>query len=79
MVIFKELFTVVVTKHVWPYFQSRFPPKKFRTCFFPGVFPLLRERECGNGPRTYSQSDPDGYEYTHLDEIVDHRRMDTAI
>ena len=25
---------VVVTKHVWPYFQSRFPPKKFRTCFF---------------------------------------------
>jgi hypothetical protein len=23
--LFKELFTVVVTKHVWPYFQSRFP------------------------------------------------------
>jgi hypothetical protein len=29
-----QLFTVVVTKHVWPYFQSRFPPKKFQTCFF---------------------------------------------
>ena len=25
-----------MTKHVWPYFQSRFPPKKFRTCFFQG-------------------------------------------
>ena len=27
---FKELFTIVVTA----YFQSRFPPKKFRMCFF---------------------------------------------
>jgi hypothetical protein len=27
----------------------------------------------------YSQCDPDVYEYTLLDEIVDHRRMDTAI
>ena len=26
-----------MTKHVWPYFQSRFPPKKFRTCFFLGT------------------------------------------
>ncbi len=25
------LLTVVVTKHVWPYFQSHFP----KTCFFP--------------------------------------------
>jgi hypothetical protein len=27
----------------------------------------------------YSQCDPDGYEYILLDEIVDHRRTDTAI
>ncbi len=27
-------FTVVVTKHVWPYFQSRFPKPSFQTCFF---------------------------------------------
>jgi hypothetical protein len=27
-------FTVVVMKHAWPYFQSRFPQKSFQTCFF---------------------------------------------
>jgi hypothetical protein len=25
---------VVVTNHVWPYFQSRFPKPSFQTCFF---------------------------------------------
>jgi hypothetical protein len=31
----QELFTVVVTKHVWPYFQSRFP-NQFPNVFLPG-------------------------------------------
>jgi hypothetical protein len=30
-------FTVVVAKHVWPYFQSRSPKPSFQTCFFQKV------------------------------------------
>ena len=38
---FKELFTVVVTKHVWPYFQSRFPKTssgRVSSCAQPSLF-----------------------------------------